>query len=278
MLWASRVDRVKAQRIAMPTAALIDDTDTSAMPMQVERPYISAKRDALRNWDNQSIPVDLISRHVDEFEGLAKGFIDEQASEMRREFAYGRLLGSRGTLCRLCPVGATELLPSQVVRKWERAERLLRSFLESWGEDDTLRAVIMRVEEKWIASAEAYLDALMMRMKDADVESQLGLLKSIDAVALHLGQREVFRKTETLKLPMVNAHEMKLRVRLVALYIMVHASAFDASIPVIKRYRETFRICDPAAYPWWFIDFRLTDKQLAWTYRRLSGEDLTWRF
>jgi hypothetical protein len=262
----------------MPTASFIDEVDAYVLPMQVERPYVSARREALRNWDDHSVPIDLIGRHVDEFEGLVKGFIDEHSSEMRREFAYGRLLGARGTLCRLCPVGATELLPSQVIRKWERAERLLKSFFESWSDDESLKNVIERVEAKWIASAEAYLDALMLRMKDAEVESQLGLLKSIDAVALHLGQREVFRKTGTLRLPMINAHEMKLRVRLVALYIMVHASVFDASIPVIQRYRETFRISDPAAYPWWFIDFRLTDKQLAWTYRRLSGEDLAWRF
>lgn len=242
------------------------------------RSAMAGRRAALQEWDAGPVPSDLIARQIDEYDDLVEAFTSPDANAMRLEYAYGRLLGVRGALCRLCPVGATELLPAASVRKWHRAERHLRDFLESHASDNAVEDVINHVEEAWIGSVEAYMDLLVSHMHDAEVQRQLGLLKSIDTVALHLAQREVFRVTKSVTIPLSSAHAVKLRMRLLALYIVLHSSYFEAIMPVIRSYRETFRISDPSAYPWWFIDRRLTERQLAWTYRRVDRTELAWRF
>ena len=59
---------------------------------------------------------------------------------------------------------------------------------------------------------------------------------------------------------------------------IINVCGFCAAFPAIQSYRQTFRIHDPLAYPWWFVDCRLTERQLNWTHRRLPIEDLSWRF
>ena len=252
---------------------------SSAKPRNTKlRKLPVSRRTALRDWDEASVPVDLIATQIDEYDELVELFIAPDSSPMRQEFAYGRLLGVRGALCRLCPVGATELLPKESLRKWHRAESLFRDHLETNARNPALQDVINRVEDAWITSAEAYMELLVSQMQHAEVQRQLGLLKSIDTVALHLAQREVFRITNSVTIPLSSAHAVKLRMRLLALYLMLHSSYFETIFPVIKSYRETFRIDDPSLYPWWFVDRRLTERQLAWTYRRLSKSELGWRF
>jgi hypothetical protein len=138
--------------------------------------------------------------------------------------------------------------------------------------------VINRVEEAWMTSAEAFMDLLVSDIQHAEVQRQLGLLQGIDSVAMHLAQREIFRVSNSVKIPVSNAHAVKLRMRLLALYLMLHSSYFETIFPVIQSYRETFRINDPSAYPWWFVDHRLTERQLAWNYRRMDTSELAWRF
>jgi hypothetical protein len=252
---------------------------TSPNIMPVGREQLAANRkDALRHWDDQSVPVDLIATQIDEYDELVELFIAPDSSAMRQEFAYGRLLGVRGQLCRLCPVGATELLPRDSLKKWHRAESLFRDHLETHARNPAVQEVINRVEDSWITSAEVYLEMLVSQIQHAEVQRQLGLLKSIDTVAMHLAQREVFRMSNSVTIPLSNAHAVKLRMRLLALYLMLHSSYFETIFPVIQSYRETFRITDPSAYPWWFVDRRLTERQLAWTYRRLDKSELAWRF
>ncbi len=240
------------------------------------RPF--SVRQVLNDWDGEPVAVDLIGKLLGEYDDLVECLVAPDASALRMEYAYGRLLGVRGSLCRLCPVGATELLPRSIVSRWNHAEQLLRDYLSETARQSNVQDVVLKVEEAWVASADSYLEALVFQMRNAEIQRQLGLLKSIDTVAMHLAQREFFRRQKCLKLPLHSAHAIKLRTRLLALYMMLHSTYFETSFPVLASYRETFRIKDPAAYPWWFVDHRLTERQLAWTYHRLDSSELDWRF
>ena len=169
-------------------------------------------------------------------------------------------------------------LAAKTARRWEWAETHLREYLGNTLRDSSTAEVARRVEDGWADSIERYVLMLTARIEDADVPDKIGLLKGIDTVSLHLAQREVFALSERLALPLDNTHAVKLRVRLLSLFLTLHRGGFQAAYPAIQSYRRTFRIHDPLAYPWWFVDCRLTERQLNWTHRRIPAAELGWRF
>ena len=215
---------------------------------------------------------------VDGYAKLVEGLLDPRASDVGIEFAYSRLLGTRGNICRLCPVDEMERLSNKVVKRWDWAETHLREYLGSAPQLAEVVAVARRVEEGWADSMERYVLTLSSRMKETDVPDKLGILKGIDTVSLHLAQREVFSLSQSFAIPLENANAVKLRVRLLSLFLTLHRCGFCQAFPAIQSYRRTFRIDNPLAYPWWFVDCRLTERQLNWTYRRIPTADLNWRF
>jgi len=134
------------------------------------------------------------------------------------------------------------------------------------------------VESGWADSIERYVLTLSARLRETETPDKIGILKGIDTVGLHLAQRELFALSSSFAVPLENAQAVKLRVRLLALFLTMHRCGFGPAFPAIQSYRETFRIHDPLAYPWWFVDCRLIERQLHWTFRRVPAADLDWRF
>ena len=215
---------------------------------------------------------------IEAYAKLVEGLLDPRASPAGLEFAYSRLLGMRGGVCRLCPRADMDQLSDKTARRWEWAETHLREGLGNTLREGGTGEVARRVEEGWADSIERYVRMLAARIEDADVPDKIGLLKGIDTVSLHLAQREVFALSERLSLPFDNTHAVKLRVRLLSLFLTLHRGGFQTAYPAIQSYRQTFRIHDPMAYPWWFVDCRLTERQLNWTHRRIPAAELGWRF
>ncbi len=215
---------------------------------------------------------------IEGYARLVESLLDPRASASGIEFAYSRLLGTRGGICRLCPSVDMGRLPMKAVKRWEWAETHLRGYLDKAPQLEEVARVARRVEDGWADSMERYVLTLTARLHETGIPDKIGMLKGIDTVSLHLAQREVFALSQSLAIPWKNTSAVKLRIRLLALFLTLHRCGFCAAFPAIQSYRETFRIHDPLAYPWWFVDCRLTEKQLNWTHRRIPAEDLGWRF
>ncbi len=250
---------------------------TPAMEMTTE-PCLDRARRLRAQAEAQEMSLDALAFLVDDYARLVEDLLDPRATPMRLEFAYSRLLGARGSACRLCPPPAMARLPRRGQQRWARAENSLREHLgraESWGE---LVRIAQKVEAGWADSIERFVMSLASNLSDAAIPDKMGILKAIDTIGLHLAQREQFALGDTFSIPLENAQAVKLRVRLVSLFLTLNRCGFCAAFPAIQSYRETFRIHDPLAYPWWFVDCRLTERQLNWTYRRLPAADMDWRF
>lgn len=221
---------------------------------------------------------DALEFSTDGYAKLVESLLDPRATAAGQQFAYSRLLGTRGNLCRLCPAGEMARLPVQTARRWAWAETRLRDYLGRAEHVGQLVDTARLVEDGWADSIERYITVLASRLGETDVADKLGILKGIDTVGMHLAQREVFALSQTFAIPLENAQAVKLRIRLLSLFLTLHRCGFCHAFPAIQSYRETFRIFDPAAYPWWFVDCRLTERQLNWTHRRMPMDDLTWRF
>lgn len=224
-----------------------------------------------------------MSRDALEFliEGYAKlveGLLDPRASAPGIEFAYSRLLGTRGNICRICPQSDMHSLLKRPLRRWEWAETQLRDYLGQAAQIEEVVAIARRVEDGWADSMERYVLMLSARMQETEIADKIGILKGIDTVSLHLAQREIFALSASMAIPLENTNAVKLRVRLLSLFLTLHRCGFCQAFPAIQSYRQTFRIYDPVAYPWWFVDCRLTERQLNWTYRRIPAKELDWRF
>lgn len=215
---------------------------------------------------------------LDRYVKLVEDLLDPRAGVSRLEFAYSRLLGTRGALCRLCPPSEMHRLPRRALGRWEWAETHLRATLARAPALETIAAVARHVESGWADSIERYVLTLSARLRETETPDKLGILKGIDTVALHLAQRELFALSSSFAVPLENAQAVKLRVRLLALFLTMHRCGFRPAFPAIQSYRETFGIHDPLAYPWWFVDCRLTERQLHWTFRRVPAAELNWRF
>ena len=215
---------------------------------------------------------------IEAYARLVEDLLDPRAGSARIEFAYSRLLGTRGAICRLCPASEMAGLPRRPAARWAWAEAHLRNYLGRAPQMEAVAQIARRVEDGWADSIERYILTLSARLHEAQVPDTLGILKGIDTVGLHLAQREQFALAQSFAVPLENAQAVKLRVRLLALFLTLHRRGFGPAFPAIQSYRETFRIHDPVAYPWWFVDCRLTERQLNWTFRRLPAEDLDWRF
>lgn len=224
------------------------------------------------------ISRDAVEFLVEEYARLVEDLLDPWATPMRTEFAYSRLLGTRGSVCRLCPPSEMAGLPKRCLQRWSWAETRLRDYLGQRDLLGDLVAIAQRVEAGWADSVERFIMTLASGLNDSAIPDKLGMLKAIDTIGLHLAQRELFALADTFAIPLENAHAVKLRVRLVSLFLTLNRCGFCAAFPAIQSYRDTFRITDPLAYPWWFVDCRLTDRQLNWTYRRLPSEVIDWRF
>jgi hypothetical protein len=225
-----------------------------------------------------SFSCDALASLVEEYAKLVEGLLDPRPSTHRLQFAYSRILGVRGNLCRLCPKNEMLLAPKGMLNRWIWAETNFRNYLHTVVRVHELVDVVQIVEEAWADSVERYVQCLSCRLTDADIAAKIGLLKGIDTVAMHLAQREILEISHAFAIPAENTQDIKLRVRLVSLCLNLHRVGFTTAMPAIQSYRETFRIDDPSAYPWWFIDQRLTEKQLNWTYRRMPSTELGWRF
>jgi len=236
---------------------------------------------AARPQQGASAPVlclDALEFLIEAYARLVEDLLDPRANSARIEFAYSRLLGTRGAICRLCPLAEMARLPRRAAARWAWAEAHLRDYLGRAPQIEAVAQIARRVEDGWADSIERYVMTLSARLHEAHVPDTLGILKGIDTVGLHLAQREQFALAQSFAVPLENTQAVKLRVRLLALFLTMHRRGFCPAFPAIQSYRETFRIHDPVAYPWWFVDCRLTERQLNWTFRRLPAEDLDWRF
>lgn len=244
----------------------------------VDEPCINLASQVRKAAQNPAVAIDIALTLVQDYLELVELLTARESVIYRQEYAYGRLLGTRGALCRLCPQSLVETLPEPILHDWKNAELLLQDYLARSRGDGRLIEAAMNVEARWTDSAERFMKVIFYQLEDAEVPEQLGFLKGIDTIALHIAQRELFRATGLLVLPLENANAVKLRMRLLSLYLTLHRSYFMRAFPAIQSYRETFRITDPLAYPWWFVDCVLTERQLNWTYRRLAERDMNWRF
>ena len=224
------------------------------------------------------ISHDALEFLIEGYARLVEGLLDPRASGSGIEFAYSRLLGTRGGICRLCRPEDMGRLPLKAIKRWDWAETHLRDYLGRAPQLEEVVAVARRVEDGWSDSIERYVLTLTARLHETETPDKIGILKGIDTVSMHLAQREVFALSQSLAIPLENTSAVKLRIRLLALFLTLHRCGFCTAFPAIKSYRETFRIHDPLAYPWWFVDCRLTERQLNWTHRRIPIEDLNWRF
>ena len=252
------------------SAALLTEAD--------RRPCAGKTREMRSAAPPPEISHDALEFLIEGYARLVEGLLDPRASASGIEFAYSRLLGTRGGICRLCRPEDMGQLPLKAVKRWEWAETHLRDYLGKAPQLEEVAAVARRVEDGWADSMERYVLTLSARLHETEIPDKIGILKGIDTVSLHLAQREAFALSQTLAIPLENTSAVKLRIRLLALFLTLHRCGFCAAFPAIKSYRETFRIHDPLAYPWWFVDCRLTERQLNWTHRRIPMEDLNWRF
>jgi len=243
-----------------------------------QRPCVDLARQLKASAPPPEMSHDALEFLIEGYARLVESLLDPRASASGIEFAYSRLLGTRGGICRLCPSADMRRLPPKAVRRWKWAETHLRDYLGKAPQLEEVVAVARRVEEGWADSMERYVLTLSARLHETETPDKIGILKGIDTVSMHLAQREVFALSQTLAIPLENTSAVKLRIRLLALFLTLHRCGFCAAFPAIKSYRETFRIHDPLAYPWWFVDCRLTERQLNWTHRRIPVEDLNWRF
>ncbi|MBV9849087.1 MAG: hypothetical protein JO250_05295 [Armatimonadetes bacterium] len=244
----------------------------------VNEPCANMARRLREEAASPEVAHDALEMLVEEYARHVEGLLHPQASPVGIEFAYSRLLGTRGNICRLCPAAAMDGLPRRCLRRWEWAETRLRERLSDPDGMEALAQTAQRVEDGWASSIERYVTTLSARLGETEIADKLGILKGIDTVGMHLAQREIFQLSDALALPLENAQAVKLRVRLLSLFLTLHRCGFCTAFPAIQSYRRTFRIFDPVAYPWWFVDCRLTERQLNWTYKRMPVEDLTWRF
>lgn len=221
---------------------------------------------------------DVVEALVESYARLVEDLLDPRAGALRIEFAYSRLLGTRGSICRLCPASEMDALGRRVRQRWAWAETHLRDCLSETRRLEEMTLIAQGVEAGWADSIERFVLTLTSRLHETEISDKMGILKGIDTVGLHLAQREQFALSETFAIPLENAHAVKLRVRLLSLFLTLHRCGFCPAFPAIQSYRQTFRIHDPVAYPWWFVDCRLSERQLNWTYRRLPREELAWRF
>jgi hypothetical protein len=215
---------------------------------------------------------------IEEYARHVETLLHPQVTPSAQEFAYSRLLGTRGNLCRLCPAEEMSILSRRSQDRWAWAESSLHEIFQDSIQMEALTQIARHVEDGWAESIERYVTTLSARLGETEIAGQLGILKGIDTVGMHLAQREIFQLSDALTLPLENAQAVKLRVRLLSLFLTLHRCGFCAAFPAIQSYRRTFRIFDPMAYPWWFVDCRLTEKQLNWTFKRLPITDLGWRF
>jgi hypothetical protein len=215
---------------------------------------------------------------VDEYSDLVSRLSQSAESPVSIEYAYERLLGVRGTLCRICPSHFMSLLDSDTVERWRTAESSLCGYMNGLSKDDLVYETARRVEERWTLNVERFLRVTAAKTLDGEIRDQLGLLRGIDAIALHLAQRELFHWSDYFNVSSGNAQALKLRIRLFSLFVATQRVEFGSAYKAIKNYRETFGISDRLAYPWWFVDCDLTERQMNWTYRRLNDESLGWRF
>jgi len=225
-----------------------------------------------------SFARDVATSLVNDYSFLVWEITLPDLSPLSAEFAYGRLLGIRGTLCRICPASHMHMLDYRTVEKWRAAESRLYDYFNSLSRDHVLYAVAREVEERWTTRVESFLNVVSDRVVSGQVPDQLGLLRGIDGIALHLAQREIFRWSGYFNVSSGNAHAIKLRIRLFSLFLAIQRMDFVPSFNAIRSYRETFGISDRQAYPWWFVDCDLTERQMNWTHRRLTNENLGWRF
>ena len=242
------------------------------------RPCMNRVRELKASAPPPEMSHDALEFLIEGYARLVESLLDPRASASGIEFAYSRLLGTRGGICRLCPSADMGRLPLKAVKRWEWAETHLRGYLGKAPQSEEVACIARRVEDGWADSMERYVLTLTARLHETEIPDKIGMLKGIDTVSLHLAQREVFALSQTLAIPLENTSAVKLRIRLLALFLTLHRCGFCAAFPAIQSYRETFRIHDPLAYPWWFVDCRLTEKQLNWTHRRIPAEDLSWRF
>jgi hypothetical protein len=234
---------------------------------------------AFRNTSGEDyFAADVVATVVSDYAIFVAALTDSKTSSHGLELAYGRVLGIRGTLCRMCPSRLIWMLKAPIVRDWRRAEERLRESLAAARAGGSLWQTADVVETRWDVCAERLVYAAASGVLEKDIASHLGYLKAVDALALHMGQREIFIRSGSFKMPFPNPNGTKMRMRLISLHLALNSTWFARSVPAIRSFRETFGIGDPALYPWWFLDRKLTEHQSNWTHRRLASAEFGWRF
>ena len=264
-----------------PAAAFQSRSDASYSELGVADLAFSRNGSALafkNTPDEDYFAADVVSTLVTDYSILVAALTDPKTSQNGLELAYGRVLGTRGALCRLCPSRQIWTLRSQIVREWRRTEERLRDYFAANNLGGPLWNAASRVENRWDECAGRLVLAAASGSLESEIAAHLGYLKAVDALALHLGQRDIFMRSGSLSIPIPNPFDAKVRMRLISMLLALNRSWFAESFPAIRSYRSTFSIDDPGLYPWWFVDARITERQAMWTYRRLAAAEFDWRF
>lgn len=108
----------------------------------------------LREQEISELSHDAVEAMIDEYARHVESLLDDRAGHSRIEYAYSRLLGSRGNICRICPPGEMDKLDKRAIQRWSWAESHLRNYLGSADTLPKLITIAQRVEQGWADSME----------------------------------------------------------------------------------------------------------------------------
>jgi hypothetical protein len=227
--------------------------------------------------DTPQLAWDVVAHLVRDYAHWVDIFTDISTSGNMLLHAYSEILRIRGALCRACPPDYSMYVDKRIAHLWRRTESRLHEYAVNSSGQLVLRNLGRQVERGWEPASLNFMRLLANGHVDDDIQSQLGILKAIDVIGLHLAQRDIFFREEDRSPAPQMVSSAKLRMRLISMLLSLNKQTFKKSAHAIRSYREAFGIDDAHAYPWWFIDTKLTEKQLNWTYRRMSEINYGWR-
>src|SRR3569833_2278964 len=135
-------------------------------------PCVNLARGLREEEERYEFSRDAVEAMIEEYAKHVESLLDPRAGHSRIEYAYSRLLGARGNICRICPPSDMTKLDKKAIQRWSRAESQLRDYL---GSTDTLPKLIdiaQRVELGWADSMERYITTLSVRLGDSAREHQ----------------------------------------------------------------------------------------------------------
>ncbi len=244
------------------------------------RPCVDMVRQLKASAPPPEMSHDALEFLIEGYARLVEGLLDPRASASGIEFAYSRLLGTRGGICRLCPA---EDMGTPAAKS--------RPALGLGGDPPAglfgPRAAARRSRHRRPPRRRRLggqhgavcSDADGAAARDGNTGQNRHLERALIRSACTWPSAKSSPCPSRWRFHLENTSAVKLRVRLLALFLTLHRCGFCAAFPAIQslpraRSASTTRV----AYPWWFVDCRLTERQLNWTHRRIPFEDLNWRF